>query len=430
MAVVMTGTAISQVIAVLTTPIISRLYEPAMFGVFGVYNSVIVMISMVSTLRYDHALMLPKNDADASNLLVVSFLCVMFFSLSTLIGCLIFKNLIHSSMNVPEIDLWPILIPLAVLLLGVYQSISAWSVRKKLFKLTATSHVSRSVVSSLVKLVAGLKNPHAIGLISGHLSGELVANLNVIYRGIVADRFILKSSISFGRMKTLAKENLDFAVYGSGQLLIGAAALQVPILLMAKYYGSTTVGFYSFALSIIQFPLIMVQNSLRQVFFQKACETFNKNGDIYTLLKKTTLGLYAIFLFPALLIFIFGPALFALIFGKQWVTAGIFAQYIIPAAFIAFPKVPTAVLTRIYRKQRQVFILESIALTAEIILYTQLAERIVIINMLILHTVIRSIFNITLIGWMFKVAKEARHPLDSVVTQHEFWSGFMQDKDK
>ncbi|MBV5327326.1 MAG: lipopolysaccharide biosynthesis protein [Chlorobium sp.] len=407
MTVLMTGTAIGQVITLLSAPIVSRLFEPSMYGVFGVYNSIILLISMVSTLRYDHALMLPTDNEDAANLLAVSLLSVFFFTFVSIIGCIIFNDYILTLTD-SDIVAWPIVIPIAVLFMGVYQSLASWCVRQKMFLRTASSHVSRAVTSTLAKLVAGFINPHSWGLIVGHLIGEAAANLNVICRVISGDRSLFRSSVRISKMKELARQNLDFAMYGSGQMLVGAAALQVPVLLMAQYYGASTVGYYSFAMQMIQFPLAIVQNSLRQVFYQKACETYNNNGDVYALLKKTTLSLYGLFLIPALVIFIFAPFLFSNIFGEQWLTAGVFAQYIIPASFIAFPKVPAVMLTRIYHKQRNILILETCVLVAEILLFTVLGSYVEITTILCVHAMIIGIYNLLLIGYMFKVSKQTR----------------------
>lgn len=404
MAVLMTGTAIGQIITLLTAPIISRLFDPSMYGVFGVYNSIILLISIISTLRYEHALMLPKNDEDAANLLAVSILSVLFFTFASVIGCIVFDKYIDilSSSTLVE---WSIVIPIAVLLMGLYQSLASWCVRQKKFFRTASSHVLRAVTSTLAKLVVGVVNPHSYGLIVGHLIGEAAANLNVIYRIISEDKNLFMSAVQIGRMKKLARLNLDFAMYGSGQLLVGAAALQVPVILMAQYYGAYTVGCYTFAMQMIQFPLAIVQNSLRQVFYQKACETYNNNGDVYALLKKTTLSLYALFCIPALIIFIYAPILFSYIFGEQWLRAGEFAQYIIPASFIAFPKVPAVMLTRIYNKQRYVLILESCVFIAELLLFTMFGGHVEITSILIIHAVIIGIYNILLIAYMFRVSK-------------------------
>jgi len=50
--VVMSGSAIAQVLGFALTPIISRLFSPSDFGVFGSFNSISTIIAAGVTLQY------------------------------------------------------------------------------------------------------------------------------------------------------------------------------------------------------------------------------------------------------------------------------------------------------------------------------------------------------------------------------------------
>ena len=70
--VVMSGSAAAQAIALASTPIISRLFEPSDFGVFGAFTSVSSIVGAGATLQYAQALMLPKEEDDALHLFFLS----------------------------------------------------------------------------------------------------------------------------------------------------------------------------------------------------------------------------------------------------------------------------------------------------------------------------------------------------------------------
>ena len=55
-------------------PIISRLYDPNQFGVFNLVMSVAAFFSVFCGLGYHQAIVLPKKDNDALDLLKISFL--------------------------------------------------------------------------------------------------------------------------------------------------------------------------------------------------------------------------------------------------------------------------------------------------------------------------------------------------------------------
>ena len=60
-----TGTAISQFLALAFVPILSRTYSQEAFGILAAFSAVTGFISSFATLKYDTALVLPKEDIDA-----------------------------------------------------------------------------------------------------------------------------------------------------------------------------------------------------------------------------------------------------------------------------------------------------------------------------------------------------------------------------
>ena len=59
--VVMSGTTLAQALGFALSPIISRIYSPADFGVFGSFTAIVSVIAVGMTLEYSQALILPKE---------------------------------------------------------------------------------------------------------------------------------------------------------------------------------------------------------------------------------------------------------------------------------------------------------------------------------------------------------------------------------
>ena len=68
-----TGTALAQVLIILFQLILRRIYTPADFGAFAVYMSIIGIIAVIASLRYEQTIILPADDNKAYNLLYLSF---------------------------------------------------------------------------------------------------------------------------------------------------------------------------------------------------------------------------------------------------------------------------------------------------------------------------------------------------------------------
>ena len=122
----MTGTTIAQAIPIAISPILTRIYTPEDFGLFAFYASIASIISVVATGRYELAIMLPKKDDDAINIVVLSILISFLVSLLSLIIVLVFNTQITNLLGNPEIANWLYFIPLTVLFTGIYQSFNYW----------------------------------------------------------------------------------------------------------------------------------------------------------------------------------------------------------------------------------------------------------------------------------------------------------------
>ena len=70
----LTGTTLAQGITLLISPILSRLFTPHDFGVFGTFLSIVSAIALIASLRYEIAIVLPKKEDVAINLLALAAL--------------------------------------------------------------------------------------------------------------------------------------------------------------------------------------------------------------------------------------------------------------------------------------------------------------------------------------------------------------------
>ena len=63
--ILMTGTALSMGISLLSSPILSRLYNPDQFGLLTTFTSVYSVLLIAATCRYELAILLPKEEKEA-----------------------------------------------------------------------------------------------------------------------------------------------------------------------------------------------------------------------------------------------------------------------------------------------------------------------------------------------------------------------------
>lgn len=358
--VLMTGTVAGRVIAFAIAPVITRLYVPAYFGVFGVFFGVAALFAAISTLRYDQALMLPRRNEKAVNLFGLSVISTVVVAVTSALICLPFADQIGRLTGSPEIVRWMWLIPVSVLAAGAFQTLDSWAMRRKQFRKSATAKVMGPAVASGSQIAAGFQGAGPLGLIGGLIAGNVFASFPLAVQVVGQDRQLVCRSLRVARMRLLARRYSDFPMFSAPVALLNALSQNVPLLVLAHYFGPAAVGFYVLAFRVLQLPATIVLTSLRQVFFQKASEVYRSGGDTYLLFRRVTLGLFAISAVPTSLIVLFAPWLFSFVFGASWEMAGEYARWLTIWTGVAVAEIPAVLFSRIYRKQ-ETLLLQQVA---------------------------------------------------------------------
>ena len=361
--VVMTGSAGAQAIGFAMSPIISRLYSPADFGVFGSFSAILSVTTSAVTLNYAQAMMLPKKKEDAINLFVLSCASSVLIAACCLVVCLLAPNFIYSLVETQNVWLLPLLV-VATLSGGLGESLATWCVRVKAFKDTSASQVIRSLSSNGSQVGLGFLRGGPLALICCTILGDMLANLNlarVVFRDLGE---VLRGEICWERIRKLAKDYKDFPLYSGPKDVMSALSNGLPVLLLAHFYGIAVAGAYAFGARILQTPMGFITGSLRQVLFQKASETYSHGGRLFPLYVKTTLGLFALIVFPLLVVFMWAPQIFTWIFGSQWYTAGEFARWLMLWLMFVFCNLPSVLFARIIRIQGMLLFFEMVLLAA------------------------------------------------------------------
>lgn len=358
--IVMTGTALAQLIGFALSPVISRLFTPADFGIFGSFGAIGGIFAAGITLDYSQAIMLPKERTDALDLFFASCFStisiISLFSLACLIAPAYFMHLIRTP------NAWVlVLLVFSLMIIGLNITLQSWCVRIKAFKNTSGSQVIRSLSSNGMQIGFGLIKAGAMGLIISSVLADVIASINLL-RAFLHDFKTTEYIINWPRIKKLALEYRDFPIYSASMNIMNALSMGLPVLLLANYFGIAVAGAYAFAERILSAPMGLVLRALRQVLLQKAAETDHHGESLLALYIKVTMGLFALVVGPSLILMIWAPAIFSYVFGQDWLIAGDFASSLVIWLIFMFCNLPSVLFARILRLQRQLFIFNFILL--------------------------------------------------------------------
>ncbi len=345
----MTGTTIAQAIPIAISPILTRIYTPEDFGVLALFVAITSIFGSIANGRYELAIMLPKKDEDAINIVALGFIITSVISLLLLMLVMLFHDYFVILLNNESISIWLYLTPLSVFFMGCFNILNYFNNRMKNYKDLAKANVYKSIVMAIVQLSIGFIKAGAFGLVSGQIASQIASNtklfLNV--KNMNLFRYIKKIKII-----ALAKRYKDFPKFSMWAILSNTLSTHLTNILISSFFSIGTLGFYSLVQRLLGMPSSLIGGSIGQVFFQEATKEKQTTGKAINSFNSTVKKLIIIGVPSFGILFFIVEDLFAFVFGEEWRIAGVYAQIVIPLFCIQFFVRPVMIIDTIFEKQK------------------------------------------------------------------------------
>lgn len=356
------GTGIAQLLNILLSPVITRIFSPDEYGILTVYVAILGSLTIVGSLKYDSAIPIAEDDEKAINILVLC-LVVLFTFVGIVALVITFSgHYLLSLFNAELLFNYRYLVPIGILFVGLYDIFSKWAFRKRDYYSLSKTKLNQSLFSNGTKVGAGLLNFGPVGLVLGHIIGTS-AGIFTLAKPLFKQKKLLKR-IEWNQIKWGAKRYKKFPLYSAPSQFLNAAGIQLPILFITSLYGAQAVGFYGLASSMVNLPMNLIGNSVGDVFYGEASKIGRKNPlKIKELSMKIIKQLIIIGLIPLITLIIFGPTLFTLAFGTIWSEAGVYAQIISLLVFFRFIFMPISRVFEVFEKQKEALFLDITRIT-------------------------------------------------------------------
>ncbi|MDK2840440.1 MAG: hypothetical protein PWQ83_2032 [Thermosipho sp. (in: thermotogales)] len=354
------GTAFAQVINALFSPIITRIYSPEQYGVLTVYTSILGLLVIIGSLKYEMSIPIAKSDEVAINSLALSIIVLIVFSLFTSLFLFFFSDWFLGIFNANSLKSYSYLIPIGIFLAGMYNIVMQWAFRRKDYKSISKTKLTQSLAQNSIKLGLGLIGLGPVGLILGNIFGQSAGITTLSKKLRTTDRNLFKE-VKFNSVKRAAKRYKNFPLFLAPSQVLNVSGTQLPPLLLSVLYGGSVVGFFGLANSIVSLPMTLIGNSVADVFYGEAASVGRGNPQrIKDLYNKLLKRLFLIGLIPLIILLTLGPFLFSFVFGEEWYEAGVYSQII---AFLVFFRLIFTPISRIYavfERQKIAFFVDSL----------------------------------------------------------------------
>lgn len=316
------GVAAGQVIVLLASPLISRLFSPEQFGVFALVVALSGVLSILLIGRLDLAIPVARSDRFARDTLTLGCLYLGVGSLIVGSGS-VFAYLAGQEL----IPVGPamLLVPFVAAAGGMFELASGYLVRRRKYAAAGRRALLLSGSMTASQLALGASGSPQ-GLVIGHLIGRVVAT-GFAFRA--AGVSFVRDAIGLRRtgVRTVASETARFPLILAPSSLLNAAGVQVPLILLGVFLGPVAVGLFAFSQRILSAPVALLTQSLSQIYMAESASESRRTGSrsrpVFLRFSALLLGVSV----PSgLAVYLASPAVFAPLFGEEWANAGLVAQ--------------------------------------------------------------------------------------------------------
>lgn len=318
--ILVSGTAIAQLIPILLQPLLLRYFTPAIYGAYSVYVSLVTILLVISSFKYELAIILPKKDKEAAAVFFLTLIVNFIFNFLLLLVIIIWKSKILSYLNLADTySSYLYLVPLGTFLFSFYQSINYWLIRKKrFFPISLNKFVRRGFEGIAQVSFKFAKVPN--GLIYGDLIGHIGNICSGIYQGTKSG--LSFRLFSFRKIKYVLTKYSEYPKFNIVPSFMSACSFMLPALMINKFYSADSTGYFNLSKLLLSVPAGLIATSISNVLLQRVAEKDKLKLSIKKDLISILFFIALVVLLEIVVIQFWAEDLFRIFFGDKWILSG------------------------------------------------------------------------------------------------------------
>lgn len=272
------GNTTARIVTTIGGLVLANYYGAESYGVFSVFLSYILIISILSSLRIDSMIALLRDTKQIINLFNGALLTILGanFTIISIISLLKYTGIIQFDLSY-----------YLLLLIGLGSTLTAWNLSQfflftkyKLYKQISFSFALSAIISVLFQTLFYFTSNEENGLIYGWMIGLLAS---FIFNARVTKNRVRK--VDYQLFKKSIQENIKVLKYTYPSDTINTIANNIMPILIIAYFTTAEVGVYAMAFKILTMPLVLLANAFGGVFYPKAASLYQRDNEA---LKKLT----------------------------------------------------------------------------------------------------------------------------------------------
>jgi O-antigen/teichoic acid export membrane protein len=339
---VLIGCGLGNAVGLLTTPIISRIFEPAIYGEFALITGVASVFLGVSTFRLEIRSLQSADDAEAMELIWLGLLTSVIWTAGLTLTAGLAVALWH-------VNVYCLFIGLIVFLPALENLGSAAMTRAQRYRSLAAGNFGQGASMGLIQLFLGMISPGVGALLAGFGLSRLCF--------LPALR---NARCKLARAPALWRQNRRFATLAGSSALLNSLTSAAPIILVSMFYGNAEAGQLAIGIRVLVAPLGIISQSAAFANLGEVSRMLRFGDDnAARVVRQGMRDLFAVGLIPCALAGALGSWAVPLVLGQKWREAGLLLAAQAAGALAQFVAVPFSQLLNVTGDNRRLLIWDS-----------------------------------------------------------------------
>lgn len=313
------SSAFMMFLPLVVTPILSRIYTPEDYGEWGVFSSLLYIVSAFILLSYENTIVKTNDDKEVPSLIVLCLIVMGIILLGLL--CVFF---IGEAVGIEFFLDFPCIPYLIIVLFfsGIYSICTNLANRQKQYNAIVVAGITNGLSQALLRIFLGFYPIVAYGLVVGNVLAQIISVSLLL---IMLWKFIPKvefNKVSLKSVKGVAIKYKKFPLFDAPARFIEFAVGNLAIIILASNWDKDIVGCFSMVMQFVLIPISIIGSAMANVYYRELSERTNDPNQIKSVTIKAAKITFSLALWPIFFLTLGGDYLLVLFLGEKWAVAG------------------------------------------------------------------------------------------------------------
>ena len=351
------GQLIAQCMALISVPILSRIYTDTAYGDTALITSTAAILISFSTLGLNSAVMKPAEDEESKTVFTTAFLsnliictgfsciCVIMFGKMKLFD-------VSESYGAALLVMW-----LYAVLTSTSALMNIYSNRKGKYNKLFFNPIIGAAANFVVAIPLGLLGFGYMGFMITNIVQALIICIHLMWKDVPFKKHYRPKDF-----KRVFIEYKDYVIYQYPANFIGNFGIEYPTQYLGRMFSTTQLGSYSMCVRVMKYPIRLIATPISTVYFRTATIYHREGKNLAEFTYKMISRILLISAVPVGVFIFTSETIFAFVLGSPWREAGHIASFLIIQYVLLFCSQTTSYCRVSIGRQRTNLVVTSVRL--------------------------------------------------------------------